>query len=235
MLKAKHLKELGPPEDFEYIERERHATAIHEACHAVAAYHVRQYLVIDVATIEKGGDYLGWFVSRSRSRTVFTLAVGARGRHRDLAWRRSPASSMFFDGDNSVGRRRRPPERDPRRDAHGGLLGHGLHDRLARGDEAASGSGRRVSQRRDGHRPAVAQDRVSGGASRRSSRSCSGAPRRCSSENRSQVLAVTHALEAHKTLSGDDIEAVIEGAPGPAGRRQRLLHARVRVAEAPSS
>jgi hypothetical protein len=33
--------------------------------------------------------------------------------------------------------------------------------------------------------------------------------------NRAQVLAVAHALEAHKTVSGDDIRAVIEGAPGP--------------------
>ena len=30
-IKAKQLKELGPPEDVEYIERERHAVAVHEA------------------------------------------------------------------------------------------------------------------------------------------------------------------------------------------------------------
>ena len=35
---AKHFKRLGPPEDVEYIERERHAVAVHEACHAVVAY-----------------------------------------------------------------------------------------------------------------------------------------------------------------------------------------------------
>jgi hypothetical protein len=34
-------------------------------------------------------------------------------------------------------------------------------------------------------------------------------------ENRLEVLAVTHALETHKTLTGEDIEAVIEGRPGP--------------------
>ena len=62
MLKAKHLKEHGLPDDFEYIERERHAVAIHEACHAVAAYHERQYSAIDVATIERRGD-VGGFVS----------------------------------------------------------------------------------------------------------------------------------------------------------------------------
>ena len=33
--------------------------------------------------------------------------------------------------------------------------------------------------------------------------------------NRAQVLAVAHALEANKTVSGDDIRAVIEGVRGP--------------------
>ena len=40
VLEAKHLKEHGIPDDFEYIERERHAIAIHEACHAVAFYRL---------------------------------------------------------------------------------------------------------------------------------------------------------------------------------------------------
>ena len=34
-------------------------------------------------------------------------------------------------------------------------------------------------------------------------------------ENRREVLAVAHALEAHKTLSGEDVVAVIEGIEGP--------------------
>jgi ATP-dependent Zn protease len=37
IIRAKQLKELGPPEDVEYIERERHAVAVHEACHALVA------------------------------------------------------------------------------------------------------------------------------------------------------------------------------------------------------
>src|SRR5207247_9991495 len=40
ILRAKQLKEHGLPDDFEYIERERHATAIHEASHAVVSYRV---------------------------------------------------------------------------------------------------------------------------------------------------------------------------------------------------
>lgn len=34
-------------------------------------------------------------------------------------------------------------------------------------------------------------------------------------EHRLEVLAVAHALEKHKTLSGDDIAAIVDGVPGP--------------------
>jgi cell division protease FtsH len=61
--KAKQLRELGPPEDVEYIERERHAVAVHEACHATTAYRTRRHMEIDVATIEKGSEYLGMVAS----------------------------------------------------------------------------------------------------------------------------------------------------------------------------
>jgi hypothetical protein len=33
--------------------------------------------------------------------------------------------------------------------------------------------------------------------------------------NRREVLAVAHALEAYKTITGQDVEAIIEGRPGP--------------------
>ena len=34
-------------------------------------------------------------------------------------------------------------------------------------------------------------------------------------ENRSEVLALAHALETVKTITGDDVEAIIEGTRGP--------------------
>jgi ATP-dependent Zn protease len=34
-------------------------------------------------------------------------------------------------------------------------------------------------------------------------------------ENRDQVLSLAHALEVHKTLSGEDVAAVIDGVAGP--------------------
>ena len=54
VIKSKQLKELGPPEDDEYIERERHAIAVHEACHAVIAYRTSKHLEIDLATDREG-------------------------------------------------------------------------------------------------------------------------------------------------------------------------------------
>ena len=36
------------------------------------------------------------------------------------------------------------------------------------------------------------------------------------------MLAVAHALETHKTISGDDVVAIVEGTVGPLGRRWTL-------------
>ena len=35
-------------------------------------------------------------------------------------------------------------------------------------------------------------------------------------ENRREILALAHALETHRTLTGEDVEAVLEGRQGPA-------------------
>ena len=102
VMKAKQLKDLGPPEDVEYIERERHAVAVHEACHAVVAYRTRRHLEIDLATIEKGSDYLGMVASippedqftRWRSEYDADILVSLAS----LAGER-----MFFEGDSSSG------------------------------------------------------------------------------------------------------------------------------------
>ncbi|HET7245319.1 MAG TPA: AAA family ATPase, partial [Streptosporangiaceae bacterium] len=102
VIKAKQLKELGPPEDVEYIERERHAVAVHEACHALVAYRTRQHMEIDIATIEKGSDYLGMVASippedqftrwRSEYETDILVSLASLAGER-----------MFFDSDSSSG------------------------------------------------------------------------------------------------------------------------------------
>jgi cell division protease FtsH len=69
--RAKALKELGPPEDAEYIQRERHAVAIHEASHAVVAHLMRRHMAIDLVTIERHGD-TGGMVKNLLSEDRFT-------------------------------------------------------------------------------------------------------------------------------------------------------------------
>ena len=102
VIKAKQLKELGPPEDVEYIERERHAVAVHEACHALVAFRTRHHMEIDIATIEKGSDYLGMVASippedqftrwRSEYETDILVSLASLAGER-----------MFFEKDSSSG------------------------------------------------------------------------------------------------------------------------------------
>ena len=100
--KAKTLKEMGPAEGFEYVEREEFAVAIHEASHAVAAHLLKAHHNIDVATIERRGD-VGGFVSYIALEDRFVqwkteLEVDIKVSLASLAGER-----MFFDGDNSMG------------------------------------------------------------------------------------------------------------------------------------
>ena len=130
-IKAKQLKKLGPPEDVEYIERERHAVAVHEACHAVAAYRCG-------STCDRHRhDREGRHVSRHgrldpAGGPVHALAVRVRGRHHGvpgLAGRRAPVLRRR----QLLRRVRGPRERHAARHVHGGLLGHGLDRGLPRG------------------------------------------------------------------------------------------------------
>ena len=130
VIKAKQLKELGPPEDVEYIERERHAVAIHEACHAVIAYRTRQHMEIDIATIEKGSNYLG-MVSSIKPEDQFTRWRSEYESDILVALASLAGERMFFDERQLVGGLRRPRLRHHGRLLHGGVLGHGQDGLLA--------------------------------------------------------------------------------------------------------
>ena len=209
VVKAKQLKELGPPEDVEYIERERHAVAVHEACHAVMAHRVRQHMAIDLATIEKGSDYLGMVASippddqftRWRTEYESDILVSLAS----LAGER-----MFFDGDNSSG-------------VSGDLESATTIASLMEGHW---GMGSTISSHASNRRFEISSP---GGAKGGSSKELRGAlgnriedhlsellkkAEKILKENRSQVLALAHALETFKTLSGEDVAAVIEGVQG---------------------
>jgi ATP-dependent Zn protease len=214
VIRAKQLKELGPPEDVEYIERERHAVAVHEACHAVAAHRVRRHMTIDLATIEKGGTYLGMVASippedqftqwRTQYEADIVVSLASLAGER-----------MFFGGDNSSG-------------VSGDLESATL---VATFMEGYWGMGSTVASHgvtkqvgvMGGGRPGGPEDDkgnelLKSGLGERIEANLGQLLRRTEAllaDNRTEILALAHALETHKTLTGEDVVAVIEGRPGP--------------------
>ena len=102
VLKAKLAKSVGPSEGVEYIERERHAVALHEACHAVVSHLVQKRNVIDTATIQKGADYLG-FVKPIPIEEQFTSWRSEYEADIMVSLASLVGERMFFDGDSSSG------------------------------------------------------------------------------------------------------------------------------------
>jgi cell division protease FtsH len=212
IIKAKQLKDLGPPEDVEYIERERHAVALHEACHAVAAYKVRRHLTIDIATIEKGGTYLGMVASippedqftRWRSEYEADIMVGLAS----LAGER-----QYFDGDSSSGVSgdlEAVTRIATLMEGYWGMgstvTSHGVTHEVGIGGGGKPGIGDKDKDLLASTLGVRIEEKLN---------SLLGRTETLLEENRHAVLAVAHALETNKTVTGEDIEAVIEGRRGP--------------------
>lgn len=214
VVKAKQFKDLGPPEDVEYIERERHATALHEACHAVVAYRVRHHLVIDIATIEKGGNYLG-MVSSIPPEDLFTRWRSDYEADVMVSLASLAGEKLFFGGDSSSGVSGDLESATQLAILMEGYWGmgrsiasHGVTHRVGIGGGGQPGQGEKTKER----------DLLKGGLAERIETKLGelfDRTEKLLKQNRQAVLAVTHALETHKTLTGEDIEAVIEGVPGP--------------------
>ena len=100
--KAKTLKEMGPAEGFEYVDREGFAVAIHEASHAVAAHLLRTHAEIDIATIERRGD-IGGFVSGIPLEDRFTSWMSEMEVDIKVSLASLVGERIFFEGDNSSG------------------------------------------------------------------------------------------------------------------------------------
>ncbi|GAA0432473.1 hypothetical protein Acor_76240 [Acrocarpospora corrugata] len=226
VIKAKHLKKLGPPEGVEYVERERHATAVHEACHAVMAVRVQHNLEIDLATIEKGSYYLG-MVSQIPVEDQFTEWRSTYEADILVSLASLAGERLFFGDDNSSG-------------VSGDLASATM---VAGHMESHWGMGAGVSSlpalQQMGIMPGAPDQRRRGGpaeigflAAQPGNKGDRIAPNELGMrieftltrllekaedllrENREEVLAVAHALETYKTLSGDDVKAVMEGTQG---------------------
>ena len=206
VLEAKRLKDLGPPEDVEYVERERHAVAIHEACHAVVAYRVRKHLEIDLATIEKGGTYLG-MVSSIKPEDRFTSWRSEYEADVMVSLASLAGERKFFAGDSSSG---------VSGDLESATVVAGLMEGYwGMGNTIASHGARRSM---GGLPPDQGEgELMRGEVGNRVEERLRELLQRSGDlleDNKSEVFAVAHALESHKTLSGEDVESVIEGRKG---------------------
>ena len=217
VIKAKQLKELGPPEGVEYIERERHAVAVHEACHALIAYRTRQHLEIDIATIERGSDYLGMVASippedqftRWRSEYESDILVSLAS----LAGER-----MFFGGDSSSGVSGDLESATTVASFMEGFWGMGStvsSYSTAKRLEVGSPGGGQGGRKKKGQDPEAELRRALADRIEDTLGGLLEQVQRVLAENREQVLCLAHALETNKTLAGDDVVAVIERRQGP--------------------
>jgi cell division protease FtsH len=215
--RAKQLKELGPPEDVEYIERERHAVAVHEACHALVAHRTRQHMDIDIATIEKGSDYLGMVASippedqftrwRSEYETDILVSLASLAGER-----------MFFGDDSSSGVSGDLESATTVASFMEGFWGMGStvssYSSAKRLEVGAPGGGA-GGRNKKGQDPEVELRRALADRIEDRLNALLHQVEDILIEHRSGVLALAHALETHKTLSGDDVVAVLEHREGP--------------------
>jgi len=228
VMRAKQFKDLGPPEDVEYIERERHAVAVHEACHAVSAYRVRRHLTIDIATIEKGGSYLG-MVASIPPEDQFTRWRSEYEADVMVALASLAGERLFFDGDNSSGVSgdlETATQVATMMEGYWGMgssvASHGVTHKVGIGSGGRPGAKGKGKAARAVADPAALteeeEDLLSGSLGERIEDKLDELLRRVEKllrDDRLTVLAVAHALETHKTVTGDDIEAIIEKRPGP--------------------
>jgi cell division protease FtsH len=209
VIEAKKLKQVGPGENVDYIERERHSVAVHEACHAVMAYRVQKGHDIDIATIEKGADFLG-FVQPIPLEERFTSWRSTFENDVLVSLASLAGERLFFDGDNSSGVSgdlRSATAVSTAMEAYWGM-GATVASHAAASGAAAPAGGMLVREPNllRGELGERVEDRLRGLLEQAAV---------ILEANRFEVLAVAHALETHKTITGEDIAAIIEGTKGP--------------------
>jgi cell division protease FtsH len=211
IIRAKQLKTHGPADDQKYTDWEGHAVAVHESCHAVSAYRLRKRDAIDVATIERRGD-IGGFVASVPLEDQFADWRSDREADVMVSLASLAGERLFFDGDNSSG-----VGSDLRNATAGALMMeafHGMGETIAshavtvasiggRGITAEDGTDRQFLETEMGRRVEANLRRLFDKVTT------------LLDDDRAHVLAVAHALETHKTISGEDVAAIIEGHQGP--------------------
>ncbi len=212
VLRAKHHKEHGLPDEAEYITRERHAVAIHEACHAVAFYRLHRGVAIDVATIERRGD-IGGFVAPIPLEDQFFTWKSENEVDIMISLASLAGERMFFDGDSSMG--------------VGGDLRSAttvamqMEAFVAQGETVAShfvtkaGDARQLGQSVETGTDRQWLETPFGNRVEARLQELLERVRVILDRDRVMVLAVAHAMEQHRTISGEDVAAIMEGYSGP--------------------
>jgi cell division protease FtsH len=218
IVKAKQMKQHGLADDFTYVEHERHAIAVHEACHAVAAHRLREHMLIDVATIERRGT-IGGFVSSIPPEDRFTHWRSEYETDIQVALASLAGERLLFDGDNSSGvggDLRNATRLATMMAGYWGmgatLASHEIQRQFGIGGGRGRGGGQDDQPER--REEELLQSNLGDQVEERLGELYERVGRLLD-ENRVQVLAVAHALETHLTITGEDVAAIIDNAEGP--------------------
>jgi ATP-dependent Zn protease len=209
------MKALGPPEDVEYIERERHAIAVHEACHAVAFHRESKHMAIDLATIEKGGTYLG-MVQPIKVEDQFTTWRSHYEADIKVFLASLVGERAFFGGDSSSGVSgdlRKATTIATHMEGFWGMGStiavHGVIHEIGIGGGGGKQPPGEGEQEKELLRDSALGQRIEDNLARLLAET-----EELIRANRHEILAVAHALEQHKTIPGEDVVAIIEGTEG---------------------
>lgn len=198
LMQARRLRELGPGEGVEYIERERHSVAIHEACHGVVAVLMRSHLRVDMATISKGGNYLGMVASVPPSEQ-FTAWRSHFEADIMVALASLVGERYFFENDSTSG-----VQGDLAAASHVAKL---MQSSWGMGDQLYS---QHLTEEDKGLSNEQIEKKVEVHLGLLYERT-----RKLIIKERARVLALAHALEVYRDLDGADVEAVVKYTQGP--------------------
>lgn len=199
LLEAKQLKTYGMPDPVHTEALERHNVALHEASHAVAMKLLKRREAIDVATIEPRGP-VGGFVApvpleeegfpwrTTEEAEVMTFLASLAGER------------IFYEKDNSagVGGDMRASTTMVYRMLGFAAMGERLSSQSVYMSGMGGMPGGEIAARVELKLKEL-YERVY----------------ELLMTNRRWVMAVAHALEEHKTITGEDIDAIFNGTRGP--------------------
>jgi ATP-dependent Zn protease len=209
--KAKALKELGPPEDVDYIQRERHAVAIHEASHAVTAHLLGAHRRIDLVSIEKRASTLGMVKSQGAEER-YTQWKSEFETDIMVSLASLVGERLFFEGDNSSGVSGDLSSASTVAALMEGTYGMGAALTSAMGTREVSGGGQAnpVSVAMREHREAIEKNLAN-----LYDRTAS-----LLDEHRDKVLELAAVLEERKNISGDEVAEIMGSEAGSQTMRE---------------